>query len=550
MGASFRSPHCPYQAPQQSIHEGALKKLRGRRCSPWHRIEHRMTAHGRTGRFAAGRSAWSCVRQVIGQTYNWHAAPPAKPLFSQPFRPVNTARPCATNSSTDLIPDPTLPFKLPTTATAPFCPSEVKGTIDFSVSAPRWKQVLQFAGPGLLVSIGYMDPGNWATDIEAGSRYGYDLLFVVVLSSLAAMALQCLSMRLGIASGKDLAQLTRERYSKPVMLVQWLLAELSIIACDLAEVLGGALAFHLLLGCSLIWGIVLTAFDTLIVLGLKGKNFRSLEAIMLALIATIGVGYIVELVLVKPHWPAVVQGLIPSWHAIGTREPLYLAIGILGATVMPHNLYLHSSIVQTRVVARTQTSLASAIRLSRLDTIAALFLALLINAAILILASSAFHATGHTQVTEIEDAYKLLVPVVGSGLAAVLFAVTLLASGQSSTFTGTIAGQVIMEGFLKLKIPCWQRRFITRALALIPAFIGVAMLGNNAVGRLLVASQVVLSLQLPFALYPLIRMTSERAIMGEFANVAMTKLLAWSLFAIVSAANLWLVVQTVGFMAS
>jgi len=438
-----------------------------------------------------------------------------------------------------------LPFNLPTTATAPFCPSEVKGSVAVSPGAPLWKKLLQFAGPGLLISIGYMDPGNWATDIEAGSRYGYSLLFVVVLSSLAAMVLQCLSMRLGIVTGKDLAQLSRERYAKPVANVQWMLAELSIIACDLAEVLGGALAFHLLFGVSLMWGVVLTAFDTLIVLGLKGKNFRDLEAIMLGLIATIGVGYIVELVLVKPHWPSVASGLVPSIHALSDREPLYLAIGILGATVMPHNLYLHSSIVQTRVVNRDAKSLASAINLSRLDTIVSLVLALLINAAILILAASAFHATGHTQVTEIEDAYKLLAPIVGTGLAAILFAVTLFASGQSSTFTGTIAGQVIMEGFLQLKIPCYQRRFITRALALVPALIGVYVMGNGAVGKLLVASQVVLSLQLPFALYPLIRMTSDRGLMGAFANKPSMKLVAWALFVVISAANVWLVVQTV-----
>ena len=438
-----------------------------------------------------------------------------------------------------------MPFNLPTTATAPFCPSEVKGSVAVSPGAPLWKKLLQFAGPGLLISIGYMDPGNWATDIEAGSRYGYSLLFVVVLSSLAAMVLQCLSMRLGIVTGKDLAQLSRERYAKPVANVQWMLAELSIIACDLAEVLGGALAFHLLFGVSLMWGVVLTAFDTLIVLGLKGKNFRDLEAIMLGLIATIGVGYIVELVLVKPHWPSVASGLVPSIHALSDREPLYLAIGILGATVMPHNLYLHSSIVQTRVVNRDAKSLASAINLSRLDTIVSLVLALLINAAILILAASAFHATGHTQVTEIEDAYKLLAPIVGTGLAAILFAVTLFASGQSSTFTGTIAGQVIMEGFLQLKIPCYQRRFITRALALVPALIGVYVMGNGAVGKLLVASQVVLSLQLPFALYPLIRMTSDRGLMGAFANKPSMKLVAWALFVVISAANVWLVVQTV-----
>ncbi|TDV15007.1 Nramp family divalent metal transporter [Paraburkholderia caballeronis] len=437
-------------------------------------------------------------------------------------------------------------FRLPTTATAPFCPSEVQGTVAVSPRAPFWKKIWQFAGPGLLVSIGYMDPGNWATDIEAGSRYGYSLLFVVVLSSLAAIVLQCLSMRLGIVTGRDLAQLSRDRYSKPVVRGQWVLAEISIIACDLAEVLGGALAFHLLLGCSLMVGVVLTAFDTLIVLGLKGKNFRTLEAIMAGLIATIGLGYVIQLALVHPHWPSVAQGLIPSWQALSSREPMYLAIGILGATVMPHNLYLHSSIVQTRAVKRDPESIGSAIGLSRIDTIVSLVFALLINAAILILAAAAFHETGHTQVTEIEDAFRLLAPIVGTGAAAILFGITLLASGQSSTFTGTVAGQVIMEGFLQMKIPCWQRRLITRVLALIPAVIGVAMLGNGAVGRLLVASQVVLSLQLPFALWPLIRMTNDRALMGAFVNRPLTRALAWFLFVVVSAANLWLVLQTFG----
>jgi manganese transport protein len=440
----------------------------------------------------------------------------------------------------------TLPLRLPTTATAPFCPSEVQGTVAVSPRASLLKRIGQFAGPGLLVSIGYMDPGNWATDIAAGSQFGYSLLFVVVLSSVAAIVLQCLSMRLGLVTGRDLAQLSRERYTKPFARGQWVLAELSIIACDLAEVLGGALAFHLLLGCSLTVGIGLTAFDTLIVLGLKGKNFRTLEAIMAGLVATIGLGYAVQLALVEPHWPSVVGGLIPSWHALDSRVPLYLAIGILGATVMPHNLYLHSSIVQTRAVQRDSKSIASAIGLSRIDTIVSLVLALLINAAILILAAAAFHDTGHHDVTDIEQAFRLLAPIVGTSAAAVLFGITLLASGQSSTFTGTVAGQVIMEGFLQMKIPCWQRRLITRVLALIPAFAGVALLGNDAVGRLLVASQVVLSLQLPFALWPLIRMTGDRALMGEFVNRTLTRVLAWSLFALISAANLWLVLQTFG----
>ncbi|WP_239690684.1 MULTISPECIES: Nramp family divalent metal transporter [unclassified Pseudomonas] len=417
------------------------------------------------------------------------------------------------------------------------------GSVAVDPGASLWRRLLRFAGPGLLISIGYMDPGNWATAIEAGSRYGYNLLFVVLLASLAGMAVQCLCSRLGIATGRDLAQLCRERYSTRSARTQWLLAEVSIIATDLAEVLGCALAFHLLLGVSLSTGIVITAFDTLLVLALQNRGFRRLEAIMLALVATIGVCFFIELLLIKPYWPDVARGFVPSLSAIGDAAPLYLAIGILGATVMPHNLYLHTSVVQTRLVSNDRASRADAIKLARIDTIGSLALALLVNAAILILAAAAFHNTGHSDVVEIQDAYHLLDPLVGGALASVLFGVALLASGQSSTFTGTIAGQVIMEGYLNLRIPCWQRRLITRGLALIPAFIGVWLLGDGAVGQLLVLSQVVLSLQLPFALYPLIRMTNDRRLMGEFVNRWPTRILAWSLFAIISAANAWLILQ-------
>ena len=439
-------------------------------------------------------------------------------------------------------------FRLPTTATAPFCPSEVSGSVPVDASAPFFKRALRFAGPGLLISIGYMDPGNWATAIEAGSRYGYHLLFVVLLASLAGMAVQCLCSRLGIATGRDLAQLCRERYSKRSARVQWLLAEISIIATDLAEVLGCALAFHLLLGCSLTTGIALTAFDTLLVLALQGRGFRRLEAIMLALVMTIVGCFFVELVLIKPYWPDVFEGFKPSLSAISDAAPLYIAIGIIGATVMPHNLYLHSSIVQTRLTGSDYASKLDAVRLSRIDTIGSLALALLVNAAILILAAAAFHQTGNTDVVEIQDAYRMLDPLVGGAMASILFGVALLASGQSSTFTGTIAGQVIMEGYLNLKIPCWQRRLITRGLALVPAFLGVWLMGDDAVGKLLILSQVVLSLQLPFALYPLIRMTSDKRLMGPFANRLPTRLLAWFLFAVISCANLWLIAQ-IGFGA-
>ncbi|ARC81649.1 divalent metal cation transporter [Pseudomonas aeruginosa] len=431
-------------------------------------------------------------------------------------------------------------YSLPTTATAPFCPSAVSHSVAVPADASPLRKLALFVGPGLLVSVGYMDPGNWATAIEAGSRFGYALLFVVVLASFSGMLLQSLCSRLGIATGRDLAQLSRERYRPGVARGQWLLAELSIVATDLAEVLGAALAFHLLLGVSITTGVVLTAFDTLIVLALQGANFRRLEAIVLGLIATIGACFFVELVLIGPYWPDVAAGLRPSWVTLSSQEPLYLAIGILGATVMPHNLYLHSSVVQTRVSGDDAASKRSAIRFSRLDTIGSLSLALLVNAAILILAAAAFHGSGHTEVVEIQDAYHLLDPLVGGALASFLFGFALLAAGQSSTFTGTIAGQVVMEGFLRAKIPCWQRRLITRGLALVPALIGVLWLGEGAVGKLLVLSQVVLSLQLPFALWPLIRFSSDRGLMGEFVNPRWVSALAWSLFGLISAANLTL----------
>lgn len=431
-------------------------------------------------------------------------------------------------------------YKLPTTATAPFCPSAVSHSVTIPPGASLGRRLMLFLGPGLLVSVGYMDPGNWATAIEAGSRFGYALLFVVVLASLSGMVLQSLCSRLGIATGRDLAQLCRERYRPGVARGQWLLAELSIIATDLAEVLGAALAFHLLLGVSLTVGVVLTAFDTLIVLALQGANFRRLEAIVLGLIATIGACFFIELLLVRPHWPEVAAGLRPSWEVLSGQEPLYLAIGILGATVMPHNLYLHSSVVQTRVNGEDEASKRSAIRFARFDTIGSLSLALLVNGAILVLAAAAFHGNGHTEVVEIQDAYHLLDPLVGGALASFLFGFALLAAGQSSTFTGTIAGQVVMEGFLQAKIPCWQRRLITRALALAPAIAGVLWLGEGAVGKLLVLSQVVLSLQLPFALWPLIRFTSDRRLMGPFANSLQVALLAWALFGLIALANLTL----------
>jgi manganese transport protein len=436
-------------------------------------------------------------------------------------------------------------YMLPKSATAPFCPPEVKGTVPVYAGASFWKRLRTFAGPGLLVSVGYMDPGNWATDIEAGSKYGYDLLYAVALSSLAAMLLQWLAMKLGIVTGKDLAQLSKQRNGRAVNLFLWAMAEISIIACDLAEVLGGALAFHLLLGVPLLAGVALTALDTFIVLGLQGQKFRQLEAIVLGLVATIGLAYVAELWLIKPYWPDVARGLLPDPHSVFQREPLYLAIGILGATVMPHNLYLHSSIVQTRRVAPTEPARREAIAFLGTDTVVSLVLAMLINAAILVVAGAAFHYHGHNDVADIGDAYHLLDPIVGGSIAGILFGVGLLASGQNSTLTGTIAGQVVMEGYLDLYIPCWQRRLITRGVALVPAFIGIAFMGEHALGKLLVGSQVVLSLQLPFVLFPLTRLTGNKEVMGVFTNSALTKVVAWGLFLVITAANVVLLADMV-----
>lgn len=408
------------------------------------------------------------------------------------------------------------------------------------------QKLFRFAGPGLLISVGYMDPGNWATDIEAGSRYGYALLFVVVASSLAAIVLQTLAARLGIASGRDLAQIARDRYSPAAARTLWLLAEIAIVACDIAEVLGSALAIKLLFGLPLWLGVVLTALDTVIVLGLKGQGLRTIEAIVLALVATIAVCFAIQLAIVQPNLAAILSGLVPSPAKLGEPHALYLAIGILGATIMPHNLYLHSSIVQSRVAAPTNAVRREAIRYSTADVIASLLLASLVNVAILVLAAAAFHASGNTRVADIEDAWRLLTPLTGVAIAAPLFAVALFASGQSATFTGTIAGQVILDGFLGLRLPAWQRRLITRGLALVPALIGVLWLGEHSMGRLLILTQVVLSAQLPFAIYPLIRFTSDPAVMGHFVSPIWLRLLAWLFFGVISAANVWLVVQTMG----
>jgi len=434
-------------------------------------------------------------------------------------------------------------FDLPKKATAPFCPSEVKGSISIAEHWPFWRKLLKFAGPGILVSVGYMDPGNWATDIEAGSKFGFSLLSVVLISSVAAMILQILCVRLGIVTGRDLAQISRENFSKPMTYAQWVLAEIAIMACDLAEVLGTAIAFQLILGCSLVTGVLLTILDTFVVLSLQGKGFRRLEAIVLGLVLTVGACFVVELFLVQPPWGEVVKGLIPLRSFVNNRELWYVGVGILGATVMPHNLYLHSSTVQTREIESAMGTKKEAIRLASIDTVLSLSAAFFINAAILILAASAFHLSGYKDVADIQDAYRLLEPIAGTSLAGILFAVALFASGQSSTLTGTIAGQIVMEGFLNLKIPCWQRRLITRGFAIFPALIGAIWFGETSAGKLLVLSQVVLSFQLPFAMAPLIYFSGHKKWMGEYASGFFLKITAWFLFFAISAANIWLIVE-------
>ena len=402
-----------------------------------------------------------------------------------------------------------------------------------SISVPRggnfWQKLGAFAGPGYLVAVGYMDPGNWATDIAGGSRFGYDLLFVILLSNLMAMVLQSLSARLGIATGRDLAQACGERYPAPIRLILWLLCEAAIIACDLAEVIGTAVAFQLLLGLPMVWGIGLTALNALLVLALERREFRKLEALIVALMLVTGACLAIELLLSRPDPGAVAAGLVPGTRIVTDPAMLYIAIGIIGATVMPHNLYLHSALVQTRRFGRDSIGKREAVRFATIDSCVALVMALLINAAILILAASAFHGRGRIAAVGIEDAYQLLSPILGAGAASLLFAVALLASGQNSMVTGTLAGQVVMEGFTNLKLPLWLRRTVSRLLAIVPAAIVALHYGEAGTGRLLILSQIVLSLQLPFAMVPLVRLTGDRRIMGDLASPRWLSLAAWSI---------------------
>jgi len=403
-----------------------------------------------------------------------------------------------------------------------------------------FRKALAFAGPGYMVAVGYMDPGNWASDIAGGSRFGYTLLSVVLLSNMMAILLQSLAVKLGVVTGRDLAQACRDHYSRPVSFALWILCEVAIAACDLAEVIGSAIALNLLFGIPLIWGVCLTATDVLLILLLQHRGFRYLEAFVIALVATVGVCFGIELFLAKPELAAIGAGLIPHGEIISNPAMLYIAIAILGATVMPHNLYLHSSIVQTRHVLPDPVSKREAIRFATLDSTLALLFAFFINAAILILAAATFHPSGNRAVADIGDAYHLLTPLLGTSIASILFAVALLASGQNSTITGTLAGQIVMEGFLNIRLPAWIRRLITRLIAIIPAVIVTALYGERGVGSLLLLSQVILSLQLSFAVVPLVRFTSQKSKMGAFANGKLLTAGAWAVAVVIIGLNAWL----------
>jgi manganese transport protein len=421
--------------------------------------------------------------------------------------------------------------------------SEVYRTVDVS-GGTRWRKFLAFAGPGYLVAVGYMDPGNWATDLAGGSAFGYRLLSVILISNLMAVLLQGLSSKLGIVTGRDLAQACRDHYSPPVVWSLWVICELAIAACDLAEVIGSAIALNLLFGIPVAWGVIITAADVFVVLFLQHRGFRLLEALVIALVATIGFCFLFELVLSRPDLGGMAAGFVPRAEILRDPRMLYIGIGILGATVMPHNLYLHSSVVQTRKYAQSAEGRREAVRYAFLDSTVALSFALFINAAILIVAAATFHRSGRTGVAEIQDAYHLLTPLLGAAGASTVFAIALLASGQNSTLTGTLAGQIVMEGFINVRLRPWVRRLVTRAIAIVPAAAVAFAYGESGTARLLVLSQVILSLQLSFAVFPLVRFTSDRTKMGEFVNGRWLKATAYAIAVAIAAINAWLLVQT------
>jgi manganese transport protein len=427
------------------------------------------------------------------------------------------------------VPEPSLP--------------EVNASVRISSSPFYWRRLAGFIGPGFLISVGYMDPGNWATDIAGGSQFGYTLLFVIMISNLMAVLLQSLSLKLGVATERDLAQLCRETTGRWGGFTLWIMAEIAIAACDLAEVIGSAIALNLLFHIPLLWGVLITGLDVLLILLLQRWGFRTVEAIVIVLIGTILVLFGIQTILSRPEYGAALGGLfIPSLQIITNKDMLYIAIGMLGATVMPHNLYLHSSIVQSRRYKRTPAGKREAIKMANIDSALALTIALFVNAAILVVAAAVFHRSGHFEVAAIEDAYKLLSPLVGATFASTLFAVALLASGQNSSITGTLAGQVVMEGFVHMKVAPWQRRMITRTIAIIPTIVVVAVYGSRGTEKLLILSQVILSLQLSFAVVPLVIFTSSRKRMGEFVNAPWLKGLAWSVAVVIAGLNAWLLV--------
>jgi manganese transport protein len=409
---------------------------------------------------------------------------------------------------------------------------------------PWWRRLMGFLGPGYMVAVGYMDPGNWATDLAGGSQFAYALLSVVLISNMMAILLQALAAKLGIVTGRDLAQACADHYSPAVSKVLWVLCELAIAACDLAEVIGSAIALQLLFGLPLLAGVLLTTADVLLVLLLQNRGFRWLEILVITLIASIAGCFAVEIFMAKPVWTEVLGGFVPRPEILTNHQMLYVAIGILGATVMPHNLYLHSAIVQTRAFERTPEGKREAIRWATLDSTAALMFALFINAAILILAAATFHAAGKHDVAEIQQAFQLLSPMLGAPMASTLFAVALLASGQNSTLTGTLAGQIVMEGFLSIKLKPWVRRLMTRLVAIAPAVAVIGLYGEKSTGQLLILSQVVLSLQLSFAIFPLVAFTSDPAKMGQFTNGPWLRRAAYAVAVLIAGLNVWLLIQT------
>jgi manganese transport protein len=421
---------------------------------------------------------------------------------------------------------------------------EIHRSLDVPRSATFLRKLFAFAGPGFLVAVGYMDPGNWATDLAAGSKYNYALLSVIMLSNFMAILLQALAIKLGVVTGRDLAQACREHFSRPVSLMLWVLAEIAIAACDLAEVIGSAIALNLLFHIPLLLGVCLTALDVLLILVLQSKGFRFIEALVVSLIATVSVCFGLEILFAHPSMTGLVKNFfVPPVQLLHDREMLYIAISILGATVMPHNLYLHSAIVQTRNFDRNARGKREAIRFGTIDSTIALTIALLVNAAILIVSAATFYSRGYNQVAEIQDAYKLLSPLLGVGAASAVFALALLASGQNSTLTGTLAGQVVMEGFLNIRLRPWLRRLITRGLAIVPAIFVTAFWGERGTANLLVFSQVILSMQLSFAVFPLVMFTSDKSKMGEFANAVWLKSLAWVAALSIAALNAWLLIR-------